>query len=81
MYSLYKTNPKILEDFLHIDVEQYIELMPMDIQEEYNISKDETIEEIIAKLTDEMLKYATNMEFEKAAELRDKIKELKKLIS
>ena len=47
-----------------------------EIEEEYNISKDETIEEIIAKLTDEMLKCATDMEFEKAAELRDKIKEL-----
>ena len=44
----------------------------------YNISKDESIEEVINKLTDEMLKYASNMEFEKAAELRDKIKELEK---
>lgn len=42
----------------------------------YNINKGETIEEVINKLTDEMLKYAANMEFEKAAELRDKIKEL-----
>ena len=42
----------------------------------YNISKDESIEELINKLTDEMLKYAANMEFEKAAELRDQIKEL-----
>ncbi len=42
----------------------------------YNIGKEETIEEVIGKLTDEMLKYAANMEFEKAAELRDKIKEL-----
>jgi len=46
----------------------------------YNISKDESIEDIIGKLTDEMLKYATEMEFEKAAELRDKIKELEKSI-
>ena len=44
----------------------------------YNIGKDETIEDVIGKLTDEMLKYAANMEFEKAAELRDKIKELEK---
>ena len=44
----------------------------------YNISKEESIEEVINKLTDEMLKYASNMEFEKAAELRDKIKELEK---
>ena len=29
-------------------------------------------------MTDEMLKYAANMEFEKAAEIRDKIKELEK---
>ena len=42
----------------------------------YNINKGETIEEVINKLTDEMLKYAANMQFEKAAELRDKIKEL-----
>lgn len=44
----------------------------------YNISKEESIEEVINKLTEEMLKYASNMEFEKAAELRDKIKELEK---
>ena len=44
----------------------------------YNISKDESVEEVINKLTDEMLKYASNMEFEKAAELRDKINELEK---
>ena len=47
-----------------------------DIQSEYNIGKDESIEDIISRLTDEMLKHAANMEFEKAAELRDKIKEL-----
>ncbi len=47
-----------------------------DIQSKYEIGKEETVEEIISKLTDEMLKYAKNMEFEKAAELRDKIKEL-----
>ena len=45
-------------------------------ESKYNISKDESIEDVINKLTDEMLKYASNMEFEKAAELRDKIKEL-----
>ena len=45
-------------------------------ESKYNISKDESMEDVINKLTDEMLKYAANMEFEKAAELRDKIKEL-----
>ena len=49
-----------------------------DIQSKFNIDKDESIEDIITKLTDEMLLYARNMEFEKAAELRDKIKELEK---
>ena len=47
-----------------------------DIQNKYNISENESIEDIITKLTDEMLSYASKMEFEKAAELRDKIKAL-----
>lgn len=51
-----------------------------DVSSEYDIKKDENIEEIITKLTDEMLKCASKMEFEKAAELRDKIKELQELI-
>ncbi len=51
-----------------------------DLSSEYDINKDEKTEDIIAKLTDEMLKYASEMEFEKAAELRDKIKELEKLL-
>ena len=46
----------------------------------YHIGKDESIEDVINKLTDEMLKYAAEMEFEKAAELRDKIKELSQSI-
>ena len=54
-------------------------LVRMDRENKYNISKDESIEDIINKLTDEMLKYASNMEFEKAAELRDKIKELENM--
>ena len=51
-----------------------------DIQEEYQLDKNVDMKEIIAKLTDEMLKYATDMEFEKAADIRDKIKELEKFL-
>lgn len=51
-----------------------------DIKTEYKLDKNEDAKDIIAKLTDEMLKHASNMEFEKAAELRDKIKELEKNI-
>ena len=51
-----------------------------DIAVEYNLEKDEDLEDVIRKLTDEMLKCALDMEFEKAAELRDKIRELEKLI-
>ena len=47
---------------------------------EFKINKDEDIKDVITKLTDEMLKYAADMEFEKAAEIRDKIKELEKMI-
>ena len=46
----------------------------------YKIDKDDDIETTINKLTDEMLKYAQNLEFEKAANVRDKIKELESLI-
>ncbi|MBQ9298493.1 MAG: excinuclease ABC subunit UvrB [Clostridia bacterium] len=51
-----------------------------ELSTEYDVSKDENVEDIITKLTDEMLKYASEMEFEKAAKLRDQIKELEKLI-
>ena len=53
--------------------------MVEEIEQKYNIEKDETIEDIINKLTDEMLKHAEKMEFEQAAELRDKIKELENI--
>ncbi|MBO5478843.1 MAG: excinuclease ABC subunit UvrB [Clostridia bacterium] len=51
-----------------------------DIGAEYEIKEDEDVKDIINKLTDEMLNHASNMEFEKAAEIRDKIKELEKLL-
>ena len=51
-----------------------------DIGVEYKMENKDDIKETISKLTDEMLKYAAEMEFEKAAELRDKIKELEKLL-
>ena len=51
-----------------------------DIEVEYKLEKNEDIKDVISKLTDEMLKYAAEMEFEKAAETRDRIKELEKLI-
>ncbi len=51
-----------------------------DIGVEFKINKDEDIKDVITKLTDEMLKYAADMEFEKAAEIRDKIKELEKMM-
>ena len=47
---------------------------------EYKLDKDVNIQDVINKLTDEMLKHAAAMEFEKAAELRDRIKELENLI-
>lgn len=50
-----------------------------DISSQYQIKEDEDIKTIITQLTDEMLKAAADMEFEKAASLRDKIRELEKL--
>ena len=50
-----------------------------DIEVEFKDNKDEDIKETINRLTDKMLEHASKMEFEQAAELRDKIKELEKL--
>ena len=46
--------------------------------EKYELDKESSIEDIIAKLTDEMVEHAQKMEFEEAAKLRDQIKELEK---
>ena len=51
-----------------------------DIGVEFKAEKGEDIKETISRLTDEMLEFASKMEFEKAAEARDKIKELEKLL-
>ena len=51
-----------------------------DIEVEYKLEKEEDIKDTITRLTDEMLEFASKMEFEKAAELRDKIRELEKLV-
>ncbi len=51
-----------------------------DIEVEFKEEKDENIADVINRLTNEMLEHASKMEFEQAAELRDKIKELEKLI-
>ena len=51
-----------------------------DIGVEFKVNKDEDIKDVITRLTDEMLKFAADMEFEKAAEVRDKIKELEKML-
>ena len=51
-----------------------------DIEVEFKSEKDEDIKDTINRLTDEMLEHASKMEFEKAADLRDKIKELENLI-
>ena len=48
-----------------------------DIGVEFKMEKEEDVKKAIEKLTDQMLEYAANMEFEKAAETRDKIKELR----
>ena len=50
-----------------------------DLKSQYDLKENESIDDIISRLTDEMLRCAQDMEFEKAAELRDKIKELQNM--
>ncbi len=51
-----------------------------DIEVEFKGNEDEDIKDTISRLTDKMLEHASKMEFEQAAELRDKIKELERLV-
>jgi excinuclease ABC subunit B len=56
-------------------IKKKIEISEKD-QEDYKISKVEDPEEYLAYLHDEMIKAANNLDFEKAAYLRDRIKEI-----
>jgi excinuclease ABC subunit B len=67
-----KTIKKSIRDNISIKQE--------DIGVEFKMENSDDIKNTIAELTDEMLKYAASMEFEKAAEVRDKIKELERLL-
>ncbi len=51
-----------------------------DIKVEYKLEDEKDLKQVINELTEEMLEYASKMEFEKAAEVRDKIKELEKIL-
>jgi len=53
---------------------------PEKIEEEYPLSKSENPDDYLAYLHDEMIKAANNLDFEKAAYLRDRIKELSTLL-
>ena len=68
-----KTINKSIRDTISITKQE-------DIGINFKMESQDDIKSTIAQLTDEMLKYAASMEFEKAAEIRDKIKELEKLL-
>lgn len=69
-----KTIKKSVRDTISITKQE-------DIGIEFKMENPDDIKNTINNLTDEMLKYAASMEFEKAAEIRDKIQELEKLIN
>ena len=50
-------------------------------EEEEERERDFVQEDIIAELTRQMLEYARNLQFEQAARIRDKIREMKKNVS
>lgn len=54
--------------------------VPTGVKEEIATLKEEDLPALIAKLTKEMKQAAKHMEFEHAAELRDEIKELNKIL-
>ena len=78
LVSITLTNPenirKLNSEYRNIDKETDVLSFPM--FEKYEIDKESSVEDIINKLTEEMLQHAEKMEFEEAAKLRDQIKEL-----
>ncbi len=43
LYKYYKTNPKFLDEFAHVDLDYYVDLMPPDIRQEYLNNKKKDI--------------------------------------
>ena len=81
MQKKYNEEHKIIPQTIRKSIRDTIKAtVTSDISTKYNIGNDDSIEMLIDKLTKEMLKHAENMEFEKAAELRDKVKELEGLL-
>lgn len=79
--SQYNKEHGITPQTIKKDIRETIKAtMIEDVREKYEIDKEESMEQMIDRLTEEMLQHAQNMEFEQAAELRDKIKELEGLL-
>jgi len=75
----YNKEHNIIPQTIKKDIRDSISAIKVeDIEVELNIEKEDDLKDVINKLTDQMLKFAADMEFEKAAEIRDKIKELEK---
>jgi excinuclease ABC subunit B len=74
-----QTEYNIKNDITPKTIKKKIEASEKD-QEDYKISKVEDPEEYLAYLHDEMIKAANNLDFEKAAYLRDRIKEFSILL-
>ena len=79
MYAdeLYNKDNNIIPKTIVKDIRESIRASIIEEEsEKYDFDKETSIEEIIDRLTKEMLDCASKMEFEEAANLRDKIKEL-----
>ncbi|MCC7572030.1 MAG: excinuclease ABC subunit UvrB [Candidatus Methanofastidiosum sp.] len=74
-----QTEYNIKNNIIPKTIKKKIEASEKD-QEDYEISKVEDPEEYLAYLHNEMIKAANNLDFEKAAYLRDRIKELSILL-
>ena len=61
---------------LGIELDQIEELLEVYDEAVMQSIDLDNMKEIVDKMTEEMLKYAQEMEFEKAAKIRDKIKQL-----
>ena len=78
LLKCYKQNPYIFADYFHVDLDEYVELMPDDIKEEYKLYKAKALQKraAIDNISDEL--YIVNSLYNAMQLLEKRPRELRK---
>ena len=77
----YNTENNIVPMTIKKDIRDIIKIKKVyEEKSKYDITKEDDIKKVIEKLTEEMIQKAKDLNFEEAADIRDKIKDLEAMI-